>query len=111
MLLISIGLKNMGNVPAYSLQSHSAVTVNKTPLPYVKYFDGGNSDLFPQTLKTLTITVDIDSQVAGLKAGTATLKLEMEAKYRGVFWDRHRYTTVQTLEPATMQFVGSEEEQ
>ena len=111
MLLITVALKNLGNVPAYSLQSHSAVTVDKTALPYSKYWEDGKTPLFPQTVKTFGIIVDIDSQVAGLKAGTAALKLEMDAKYRGVFWDRHLYTTVQTLEPATMQFAGSEEEQ
>lgn len=110
-LLISIGLKNLGSVPAYSFHSHSAVTVNKTALPYLKYSEHGKTDLFPKEVKTFTMIVDIDSQVAALKAGTAKLELGMEATYRGVFWDRYRYTTVQTLEPATKRFVGSEEEQ
>lgn len=107
-LLISIGLKNLGSVPAYSFQAHSAVTVNKTALPYLKYSEHGKTDLFPKGVKTFTIIVDIDSQVAALKAGTATLELEMEATYRGVFWDRYRYTMVQTLDLATKRFIGSE---
>ena len=109
MLLIVFKLKNIGDLPARSFRSYSVVTVGKTVLPVVKYYEDGGTDMFPQSGKTFEIKVDIQDQAAALWAGAATLKFEMHGTYRGLFWEPHHFTMVQTFLPATMEFVSSEE--
>lgn len=109
-LIIVAYAKNFSNLPAYALRPRCDVTINDARVPQEGCSAQSPLTLNPQAGKLFHARVPVHDQVQAIRAGTATVKFELDLTYRGLFWEPHRYRAVAHYSPFGGGFLTLDEQ-